>query len=357
MDLPTDAPQALLDSIAATKVDYRRLGKSGLQVSVPILGCMSMGDPRWFPWCKDEEASLPILKHAFDVGINTWDTANAYSNGMSEEIIGKAIKKYNIPREKLVLMTKCYMGVSDMDPAFRYYLQREHAHASKDLTNNYGLSRAAIFRQVEASLRRLGTDYIDLYQIHRFDPNVPIEETMEALHDLVRMGKVRYIGASSMYLAQFALMQACADKRGWTQFVSMQNHYSLLYREEEREMNRYCALTGIGLIPYSPLARGILGRPLSAHGTTPRSEREADVPAEDAAIVRRVEEVARRRGWSMADVATAWIVAKVASPILGASSIQRVDDMLTARGKILTDEESVYLEELYMPKREPIGFS
>jgi aryl-alcohol dehydrogenase-like predicted oxidoreductase len=248
-------------------------------------------------------------------------------------------------------MTKCWGAASDLDPSLRYFLSRDLADASKDLVNTYGLSRTGIFNQIDASLKRLGTDYIDVFQIHRLDPNTPIEETMEALHDLVKSGKVRYIGASSMYAVEFAMLQFCAEKNGWTKFVSMQNHYSLLYREEEREMNRFCEMTGVGIIPWSPLSRGILGRPLADHRKTLRSAKEGDVPEGDAVIVKRVEELAGKKGWSMADVSLAWVNKRVTSPILGASSVQRIDDMLSARGKVLTDEEETYLEELYRPKK------
>jgi len=236
---PGPVPKSLTDSIEASKAEYVQLGKSGLRVSIPILGAMSFGDPRWAPWVLDEEKSLPLLKAAYDRGLNTWDTANVYSNGTSEEIIGKAIKKYNIPRHKVVILTKCHGSVGE-DPGLRGFFFPKEVGQSKDYVNQFGLSRQAIYSAVEASLARLDTPYIDLLQIHRFDKSVPIEETMEALHDLVKSGKVRYIGASSMWATQFAAMQFVAEKHGWTKFVSMQNHYNLLYREEEREMNRFC---------------------------------------------------------------------------------------------------------------------
>jgi len=246
-------PTRLHVSLSATKTSFRNLGSSGLKVSVPILGCMSFGDPRWRPWVLDEEKSLPLLKAAYDRGIYTWDTADVYSNGTSERIIGKGLKKYQIPRDKVVIMTKCYRTVDDEDPEFHHSM-RPGFQQAKDYVNHGGLSRNAIFDAVERSLKRLGIEYIDLYQIHRFDYTTPIEETMQALHDLVRAGKVRYIGASSMWAFQFAMMQSCAEKNGWTKFVSMQNQYSLLYREEEREVNKYCNLTGVGLIPWEPAA-------------------------------------------------------------------------------------------------------
>ncbi|KAI9694305.1 MAG: hypothetical protein M1820_009029 [Bogoriella megaspora] len=343
-------------SIEDTKVEYRRLGKSGLRVSVPILGAMSFGDPAWMPWVLDEEKSLPLLKEAYDRGLNTWDTANVYSNGASENVIGAAIKKYNLPREKLVILSKCFAFVGET-PGTVTRQYGDKLPKSKDYVNLGGLSRGAIFHHVDQSLKRLGTDYLDLLQIHRFDPDTEIEETMEALHDIVKSGKVRYIGASSMWTYQFAMMQACADKHGWTKFVSMQNHYSLLYREEEREMNAYCNFTGVGLIPWAPLARGHLARPPSEFGSTSRSAMEqkrvvfptghTDI---DQQVIARVEELATKKGWKMSQVALAWINQRVTSPIIGFSSVERIDEAVNIRDKTLTEEESKYLEELYQPR-------
>ena len=233
------------------KAEYKQLGKSGLRVSVPILGCMSFGDKRWQKWVIEEDEALPLLKAAYDRGLNSWDTANVYSNGVSEEIVGKAIKKYNIPRHKLVIMTKCCGTVREGNSPEVLALQ--DVNNTVDYVNQRGLSRQGIFNAVDASLKRLDTPYIDLLQIHRFDKTAPIEETMKALHDLVQADKVRYIGASSMFAYQFAIMQFTAEKNGWTKFVSMQNCYSLLYREEEREVNKFCDETGVGLIPVSHL--------------------------------------------------------------------------------------------------------
>ncbi|KAI4795599.1 hypothetical protein E4T44_12295, partial [Aureobasidium sp. EXF-8845] len=231
---------------------------------------------------------------------------------------------------------------------------------SPDYVNQGGLSRTAIFNAVNKSLKRLDLEYLDLLQIHRFDPNTPIEETMEALHDLVRSGKVRYIGASSMWTYQFCMMQACADKNGWTKFVSMQNQYSLLYREEEREMNKYCDATGVGLIPWAPLCRGHLARPASAAGSTTRSSKEAEGLAGtsevDVKTIGRVQEIAEKKDWKMAHVALAWINKRVSSPIIGFSSVERMDEALDANGKTLTEEEEKYLEELYQP-RNIVGHS
>ncbi|USP76108.1 uncharacterized protein yc1106_03382 [Curvularia clavata] len=340
-----------------SKAEYRRLGKSGLRVSVPILGAMSIGSSKWQPWVIEEAEALPLLKAAYDRGLTTWDTANVYSNGVSEEIIGKAIKQYSLPREKLVILTKCFGYVGE-DPGLRSINYTKELAQLKDYVNQAGLSRQAIFNAVNASLKRLDTDYIDLLQIHRFDPNTPLEETMEALHDLVKSGKVRYIGASSMWAVQFAQMQFVAEKNGWTKFVSMQNHYNLLYREEEREMNRFCNDTGVGLIPWAPLCRGHLARPLSAFGSTTRSEGEQKAANQttgsrevDRKIIERVQELAKKHDWKMSHVALAWINKRVSSPIIGFSSVERMDEALEARGKELSEDEEKYLEELYEPVR------
>ncbi|KAI9845347.1 MAG: hypothetical protein M1837_004969 [Sclerophora amabilis] len=345
-----EAPESLKKSLEASKAEYKQLGKSGLKISVPILGAMGMGTPEWWDW------SLPILKAAYDKGLNTWDTANVYSNGMSEKIVGNAIKKYGIPRHKIIVMTKCFAVVGE-EPGLNLMGSPQEVAGSKDYVNQRGLSRQAIFNAVGASLSRLQTDYIDLFQIHRFDNDTPIEETMEALHDLVRSGKVRYIGASSMWTYQFAMMQFVAEKNGWTKFISMQNHYNLLYREEEREMNKFCNATGVGLIPWSPLCRGILARPRSATGSTTRSASEKLKPLftsgygqPDENIIDRVQEIAEKKGWKMSNVALAWINKRTASPIIGFSSVERLDEALAARGKTLTEEEERYLEELYVPK-------
>jgi len=295
-----ELPQSLKESVANSRCEYRRLGASGLRVSVPIFGCMSFGDPRTLDWVIEEDQALDLLKAAYDKGLNTWDTANVYSNGASEVIVGKAIKKFNIPREKVVILTKCCIAVGE-SPDVRAVFFKPQIAASKDYVNSFGLSRAAIFNQVEASLKRLDTPYIDLLQIHRFDPETPIEETMKALHDLVQSGKVRYIGASSMWATQFARLQFCAEQNGWTKFISMQNHYNLLYREEEREMNRFCNDTGVGLIPWAPLCRGHLARRPDQSGKTARSKGEAPgahgTVEPDLTIIRRAAEVADKHEW------------------------------------------------------------
>ncbi|KAK4225117.1 hypothetical protein QBC38DRAFT_531307 [Podospora fimiseda] len=343
-------------SLEDTKVQYRRLGQSGLKVSVPIFGCMSFGDPNSLDWAIGEEEALPLLKAAYDRGLNTWDTANMYSNGASEVIVGKALKKYNIPREKVVILTKCFWAVGE-EPELRGYFFAKQMGKSKDYVNQAGLSRTAIFNQVEASLKRLGTDYIDLLQIHRFDLETPIEETMKALHDLVQAGKVRYIGASSMWATQFARMQFVAEKNGWTKFVSMQNHYNLLYREEEREMNRFCNDTGVGIIPWAPLCRGHLARRPEVFGETARSKGEKEsqpghhgTVEPDLTIIKRVIEIADKREWAISHVALAWINKRVTSPIIGFSSLKRIEEAVAVGEKVLTEEEEKYLEELYLPR-------
>lgn len=236
--MASSMPASLKASFESTKVSYAQLGKSGLRVSVPILGAMSFGSKEWQDWVVDDESAvMELLKGAYDCGLNTWDTANVYSNGVSEQLIAKAIKKYSLPRHKLVVLTKCFGAVGE-EPGIVHMRWGGEMHGARDYINQYGLSRQAIFNAVDASLKRLETDYIDLLQIHRYDSSVPVEETMEALHDLVKSGKVRYIGASSMWAYQFAKMQFVAEKHGWTKFVSMQNHYSLVSKSPsaQREM-------------------------------------------------------------------------------------------------------------------------
>ncbi|KZT51996.1 Aldo/keto reductase [Calocera cornea HHB12733] len=336
-------------------VQYVRLGKSGLRVSVPIVGCMSFGSHLWSDWILDEDKALPLLKAAWDRGVTTLDTANVYSNGESERIIAKFIKKYNIPRSKLVILTKAFFLCVDGKPEI-FSGKHPELPNTRDFVNQSGLSREALFNQVEDSLRRLETDYIDLLQIHRYDPNTPAEETMCALNDLVRSGKVRYIGASSMYAWQFSEYNYVAEKNGWTQFISMQNHYHLLYREEEREMIPYCNYKGIGLIPWAPLAEGHLARPLDTaqHDQDKTSRTQTAVfkrslTDSDKIIITRVEELAKKHKVKMAQIAMAWINTKVSSPIIGMSSPARLEDAIPV-GIKLTDEEIKYLEEPYGPK-------
>ncbi|KAK5991452.1 Aldo-keto reductase [Cladobotryum mycophilum] len=352
-------PESLRDSISRTKVSYRTLGNSGLRVSNPILGGLHIGSSTWFPWVLNEGQALPILKAAYDRGINTWDTANVYSNGQSERIIGTALRKYNIPRSKVVLMTKCYRVVCDAenyDPGSGVTMHHELADRSKDYVNQWGLSRQAIFNAVEASLERLNTHYIDIFQIHRYDHTVPPEETMRALNDLVRAGMVRYIGASSMWTYQFATLQHIAETKGWTKFISMQNHYNLVYREEEREMNNYCKQNGVGLIPWAPLASGRLARRPTQETNSVRASFSSNGsiysgqgPSTEG-IISRIDEIATDRNWPMSHVALAWLNRRVTAPIIGFSSVERIDEALAANGKELTETEEQYLEELYVPQ-------
>jgi aryl-alcohol dehydrogenase (NADP+) len=311
------------------------LGRTGLVVSRIALGCMSFGSPTRgnHPWTLDEEASRVLIRQALDAGITFWDTANVYSDGHSEEIVGRALADF-ARRDEIVLATKVN---GRMRPG----------------PNGAGLSRKAILAEVDHSLRRLGTDHIDLYQIHRWDFGTPIEETLEALHDVVRAGKVRYLGASSMNAWQFAKALHVADRHGWTRFVSMQDHYNLLYREEEREMLPLCADEGIGVIPWSPLARGRLTRPLDA--ATSRSETDEFGktlyhPA-DADIVARVGELASRRGVSPAQIALAWLLGNpvVTAPIVGATKPEHLADAVAALEVSLDAEEVASLEAAYEP--------
>jgi 1-deoxyxylulose-5-phosphate synthase len=314
---------------------YVKLGKTGLEISAITLGCMSFGAPDrgGHPWSLDEGASRDIIKRALDAGVNFLDTANVYSAGSSEEIVGKAVKDF-VPREEVVIATKVF---NRMRPG----------------PNGAGLSRKAIFAELDASLRRLQTDYIDLYQIHRWDYDTPVEETLEALHDVVRSGKVRYIGASSMYAWQFAKALYVAELNGWTKFVSMQNHYNLIYREEEREMLPLCMDQGIGVIPWSPLARGRLTRQWDT--TTARTETDEFGKSlyrdEDRQIVERVTDLAAKRGLTPAQVALAWLLRNpaVTSPIVGVTKPDQLSQALSAVDAELDDAEVAYLEEPYAP--------
>ncbi len=332
----------------ARAMDTINLGKTGLQVSRICLGCMTYGDPKRgnHEWTLPEEESRPFIKRALDEGINFFDTANVYSDGSSEEIVGRALRDFTT-REEVVLATKV------------------HGRMRKG-PNGAGLSRKAIFAEMDASLKRLGTDYVDLYQIHRFDSNTPLEETLEALHDLVKAGKTRYIGASSMYAWQFARSLYLADKHGWTRFVSMQDHYNLLYREEEREMMGLCAFEGIGVIPWSPLARGRLTRPWDdSNQSTERARTDefgktlyTQAVESDKQIVERVGEIAKERGVAMAQIALAWMLSKsvISAPIIGASKMSHIDDAVAALSIKLIQEEIARLEEPYVP-RATAGFS
>ncbi|OCK84099.1 Aldo/keto reductase [Lepidopterella palustris CBS 459.81] len=339
--------------MSSTKMEYVNLGKSGLKISKIILGAMSFGTPEWQDWVINEEQALPLLEHAYKVGINTWDTADVYSNGLSEKIIGKALKKYNIPRNRVVILSKCYFGVAQdgSQPPISSVSTNDG-----DMVNQVGLSRKHIFDAVDASVERLGT-YIDVLQIHRLDRGTPREEIMKALNDVIESGKVRYIGASSMAAWEFQTLQNIAEKHGWHKFISMQNYYNLIYREEEREMIPYCKDTGVGLIPWSPIARGILARPWNDRSTTrEKSDRIIGILVRshenevDKAIVGRVEEIAKKNGVSMTTIATAWGIKKGVNPIIGLSSKERIDQAVENSNYKLSDEDAKYLEEPYLPK-------
>jgi 1-deoxyxylulose-5-phosphate synthase len=319
-------------------MEYRRLGQTGLKVSRLCLGCMSFGEPGKgaHPWVLDEEASRPIIRRAVEAGINFFDTANVYAAGVSEEITGRALKDF-ARRDEVVIATKAW-GAWGKGP------------------NQGGLSRKALFQAIDDSLARLGTDYVDLYQIHRWDAETPIEETLEALNDIVRAGKARYIGASSMYSWQFQKALALSDRHGWARFVSMQNHLNLIYREEEREMLPLCSDAGVGVIPWSPLARGRLTRPWGAETTRSAGDRfgsmlYAKTEDADRAVVEAVERVATARGVPMAQVALAWVMAKpeVTAPIVGVSKMAQLDDALAAREVTLSPEDVAALEGPYIP--------
>jgi len=318
-------------------MDYVNLGRTGLKVSRICLGCMSYAVNER-TWHLDEKASRPFIQRALEHGINFFDVANMYSQGESETVLGRALKDF-AKREDVVLATKVYFP---MRPG----------------PNGSGLSRKAIMTEVDASLKRLGTEYVDLYQIHRWDGQTPIEETLEALHDVVKAGKARYIGASSMYAWQFCKALDLADLHGWTRFISMQPHYNLLYREEEREMLPLCAAEGIGVIPWSPLARGRLARAWDARGDTTRAQTDtygkqlyAAAEAADHKVVERVGEIATARGLSRAQVALAWMLSKpvVTAPIVGATKPQHLEDAVASLGVKLRGEEIAALEAPYVP--------
>jgi aryl-alcohol dehydrogenase-like predicted oxidoreductase len=318
-------------------MDYVNLGKTGLKVSRLCLGCMTYGSSKWRSWVLDEAESRPFIKHALEAGINFFDTANMYSDGVSEEVTGRALRDF-ARREEVVLATKVFNPMRP-DP------------------NGRGLSRKAIMTEIDHSLRRLGTDYVDLYQIHRWDYQTPIEETLEALHDVVKAGKARYVGASSMFAWQFAQALYKADLHGWTRFASMQNHYNLIYREEEREMLPLCRDQGIGVIPWSPLARGFLaGNRNKQGGETTRAAtddyaKQMYYQDDDFAVAEKLGEVAKARGVPNMQIALAWILSKpgITAPIIGASKPHHMDDALGALAIRLSDDEVKKLEEPYQP--------
>jgi 1-deoxyxylulose-5-phosphate synthase len=313
-----------------------RLGKTGLNVSRICLGTMTYGDPKWRDWVLDEAASRPFIQRALEAGINFFDTADMYSTGASEEVVGRALRDFADKREAYVLATKVFFPTDG---------------------RHGGLSRKHILHAIDDSLNRLGMGYVDLYQIHRFDNHTPIEETIEALHDVVKAGKARYIGASSMHAWQFAKYLSTAEKMGMTKFVSMQNFYNLVYREEEREMLPLCRDAGVGVIPWSPLARGFLGRScahaLDKQSTRAKSDIVLDMQFDDAdaETLKRVEETGRKHGKSNAQIATAWLLAKgVTAPIIGASKMSHLEDAIAAAGIRLTAEDVAYLDAPYKPK-------
>jgi aryl-alcohol dehydrogenase (NADP+) len=322
-------------------MEYVNLGSSGLKVSRICLGTMTYGSKRWRQWVLEEEESRPFIRRALELGINFFDTADMYSDGASEEIVGRALKDFAPSRDNVVLATKVFNPMGEGP-------------------NERGLSRKHIMAAIDASLRRLQTDYVDLYQIHRFDYQTPIEETLAALHDVVKMGKALYIGASSMWAWQFAQMLAKADQLGLARFVSMQNHYNLIYREEEREMMPLCRKEGIGVVPWSPLARGFLmgNRRAEDRGETVRAKtdeyaQQLYYDPSDFAVVDRVTAVARRRGLPNAQIALAWVLAQpgVTAPIIGASKMGHLDDAVAALGVRLEAAELKALAEPYQPHR------
>jgi len=321
---------------------YGKLGSTGLDVSRICLGCMSFGDPArgQHPWTMPEDESRPIIRHAVEAGITFFDTANYYSDGSSEEIVGRALRDF-ANRDEIVLATKVF------------YNERKGPNSS-------GLSRKTIMTEIDNSLRRLGTDYVDLYQIHRFDPATPLEETLEALHDVVKAGKARYIGASSMFAWQFAKALFTADQHGWTRFISMQDHYNLLYREEEREMYGLCADQGIGVIPYSPLARGLLTRDWGSTSNRTESDKiiSTSYTPDDKSIVEAVARIAAQRGVPRAQLAMAWVLHNpvITSPLVGVTKSGHIDDAVAALDVVLTDDEIAALEAPYTP-RAIVGFS
>lgn len=318
-------------------MEYVNLGTTGLKVSRLCLGTMTYGSKQWREWVLEEAEGKPFIKRALEVGINFFDTADMYSLGVSEQILGRALKESGQPRETLVIATKVMFPMGN-DP------------------NQRGLSRKHIMHAIDASLARLGTNYVDLYQIHRFDPATPVEETMEALNDVVKAGKALYIGASSMYAWQFARMQYIADRHGFRRFATMQNHYNLMYREEEREMIPFCLAEGVGVLPWSPLARGLLAG--SRKAGTQRSKQDDyahqmyTIDA-DNRVVDAVEQVAMQRGIPPAQVALAWLLHKpgVTAPIIGATKPHHLEDAVAALSVKLSNEEMTALESVYVPHR------
>lgn len=322
-------------------MNYRRFGTTGMKVSALCLGTMTYGSPKWREWVLDEQASRPFIKQALDTGINFFDTADMYSLGESERVVGRALLDY-ANREDVIVATKVF-------------------HPMGEGPNNRGLSRKHIMTAIDSSLQRLGTDHVDLYQIHRWDYHTPVEETMEALHDVVKAGKARYIGASSMYAWQFAKAQHTAQMHGWTRFATMQPMYNLIYREEEREMLPLCIDQGVGVIPWSPLARGVLaGKTVQGEGgestraKTDENTRKWHLGSDmDQPVIDALRKVATNRGTSMAQVALAWVMSNpaVTAPIIGASKPGHIDDAVAALELTLSDDEKAALEGVYVPHR------
>jgi aryl-alcohol dehydrogenase-like predicted oxidoreductase len=345
--MPEDTPNNASKKLPA--MQYARLRRSGIKVSRILLGGMAFGKHTWegSPWTPDEEASMEVIKRAWDFGINTWDTADTYSNGESERILGKFLKKHNILRSKEVIMTKLFNPVMEDDSR-----PSPTDPESQELVNQMGLSRKHIFDDVDASLERLGTSYIDVLQLHRLGRETEPEEIMRALHDVVSSGKVRYLGGSSMAAWEFARLQYIARMNGWTPFASMQPFYNLLYREEEREIIPFCKAEGVGIIPWSPLARGLLGKPVGA--TSARSEADSKTKKwfgdANLDIVKRVEELSKKKGVSMASVATAWVLRKGYNPIVGLTGVERVEQIVEAFEVELSDDDCKFLEEGYRPR-------
>lgn len=319
-------------------MEYTSLGRTGLKVSRICLGMMSYGDPGWRDWVLSLDESRPFVRYALEAGINFFDTADVYSLGVSEEITGQLLKEF-ARRDEVVIATKVYNPMGDGP-------------------NQRGLSRKHLMASIDASLKRLNTDYVDLYQIHRWDSETPIEETLEALHDIVKAGKARYIGASSMYAWQFAKSLYLADLHGWSRFVSMQNHYNLVYREQEREMNPLCQSEGVGIIPWSPLARGFLTGNRKRREGTPTTRAKSDALSHrlyyqetDFSIVDRVVALAERKGVQPAQIALAWLLHRpeVTAPIIGATKLVHLEEAVGALDVQLSTEELTYLEEQYQP--------
>ncbi|KAH7338670.1 NADP-dependent oxidoreductase domain-containing protein [Rhizoctonia solani] len=346
-----------MSSTVTKTMTYTRLGSSGLKVSRIILGLMTYGSPQWEGWVLNEEEGLKHIKAAYEAGIQTFDTANAYSNGLSEIILGKAIKQFDLPRDEIVVMTKVYFPLAKEQNATSTSLFGTNAEIeSKGYVNQFGLSRKHIFDSIKHSLERLQLDYVDVLQCHRFDENTPIAETMQALHDVVQAGYARYIGMSSCYAYQFQAMQNYAINNKLTSFISMQNYHNLIYREEEREMVPTLKMFGVGSIPWSPLGRGRLARPLSQQTAREKKDTwiavsKTQTEAENE-IINRVEALAAVKGVSMAQISIAWLLSKdpVAAPIVGTTSLKNLEDIVGAIHVKLTEEEIKSLEEPYVPQ-------